>query len=228
MAADTPSKQTIAPRGAWLRLCLTGGLACGKSLVGAFLQSRGVAVIEADEVCHDLLRLGAPLFEKVVAAFGRAIIAADGAIDRAALGRRVFGDDAALKELNALLHPAAQAAIAEWIGARREEARAGLAALWRGGAVAIIPLVYEVAWEGAWDRIICVGTPLAVQRQRLRAKGFSENEIQDRLAAQWPVEEKMKRADYVIFNSGSQECVQQQTVRVMQQLEKQVEMSDGR
>ncbi|MBI2437451.1 MAG: dephospho-CoA kinase [Lentisphaerae bacterium] len=182
MAADTPSKQTIAPRGAWLRLCLTGGLACGKSLVGAFLQSRGVAVIEADEVCHDLLRLGAPLFEKVVAAFGRAIIAADGAIDRAALGTRVFGDDAALKELNALLHPAAQAA----------------------------------------------GTPLAVQRQRLRAKGFSENEIQDRLAAQWPVEEKMKRADYVIFNSGSQECVQQQTVRVMQQLEKQVEMSDGR
>ncbi|MBI2440133.1 MAG: dephospho-CoA kinase [Lentisphaerae bacterium] len=208
----------------WLRLCLTGGLACGKSLVGAFLRRRGVPVIEADDVCHDLLRVGTPQFAKVVAAFGRTILGSDGAIDRGALGARVFGDPAALAQLNALLHPAAQAAIAAWVTARCAEARAGRAALWRGGAVAIIPLVYEVGWESAWDRIICVGAPPAVQRERLRAKGFGVKEIQDRLAAQWPVEEKMKRADYVIFNSGNEECARQQTVQVMQQ----VENSNGR
>jgi len=278
MTANTSGMATEAPAAPWLRICVTGGIACGKSLVGAYLEARGVAVIEADAVCHDLMRAGTPLFSQIVAAFGREILGSDGGIDRAVLGRRVFGDASALRRLNALLHPAAQDAIEAWVLARRKEAhlqpvaaisdqrpgytealRPGESEVsdqatpkrfaqasqkseirnqkseiinsaqgWRGGVVAIIPLLYEVAWEAAWDRVICVGAPVALQRERLRSKGFTEEEVHDRMAAQWPVEDKMKRADYVIFNAGTRACAQKQTVQVMQQIEKHVENSDGR
>ena len=242
MTAITSGMTTEPPAAPWLRICVTGGIACGKSLVGAQLEALGVAVIEADTVCHGLMRAGMPLFPRIVAAFGRAILAPDGEIDRAVLGRRVFGDAAALGRLNALLHPAAAGAIEAWVLARREEARlrqgfgeqarlqsaaaisnqqsaiSNSAQRWRGGVAAIIPLLYETAWETAWDRVICVGAPLALQRERLCSKGFTEKEAHDRMAAQWPVEEKMKRADYVVFNAGTQVCAQMQTVQVMQHI----------
>lgn len=212
----------------WLRICVTGGIACGKSLVGSFLETLGVAVIDADTVCHDLMRAGTPLFSMIIAVFGREIVAADGEIDRAVLGRRVFGDAAALGRLNALLHPAAQDAIEEWVLARRTAASFNKGPGWCGGVAAIIPLLYETGWTAAWDRIICVGAPIAMQRQRLRSKGFTEKEAHDRIAAQWPVEDKMKRADYVIFNAGTQVCAQRQTVQIMQHIGIHVEKSDGR
>ncbi|MDD5679320.1 MAG: dephospho-CoA kinase [Kiritimatiellae bacterium] len=216
------------PAAPWLRLCVTGGIACGKSLVGAYLEAIGVAVIDADAVCHGLMRAGAPLFGQIVAAFGREILAPDGGIDRAVLGRRVFGDATALGRLNALLHPAARDAIERWVLARREEARRNMGPGWRGGVAAIIPLLYEAAWEAAWDRVICVAAPIALQRERLRSKGYTEEEVHNRLAAQLPVEEKMKRADYVVFNAGTLSCAQIQTVQVMQQIVNHVENSDGR
>ncbi|MFA5043919.1 MAG: dephospho-CoA kinase [Kiritimatiellia bacterium] len=233
----------------WLRICVTGGIACGKSLVGACLETLGVAVIDADTVCHDLMRVGMPLFAPIVSAFGGGILAPDGEIDRRSLGRRVFGDAAALDRLNALLHPAARDAIEDWVRARREEARLQPVAAvgnrqseiknqkskiinsahgWRGGAAAIIPLLYEAAWEAAWDRVICVSAPLALQLERLRSKGFTEKEAHDRIAAQWPVEEKVERADYVVFNAGTPACAQMQTVQIMQCIRTHVEKSDGR
>lgn len=220
MASKMSGKAKTAASTPWLRIGVTGGLACGKSLVASFLAARGIAVIEADQVCHDLLRPGTPLFEKVVAVFGRAILAGDGAINRAALGKRVFGFSAARRRLNELIHPAAIEAISAWVQARRQEALRGRSPFWRGGAVAVIPLLYEVGWETAWDSVICVGAPVGLQRERLRTKGFSEREIDNRLSAQWPAEEKMKRADYVIFNAGTVACAQQQTVQLMQQFEK--------
>jgi len=239
MKPNTSGMPIVSSAAPWLRICVTGGIACGKSLVGAWLEALGVAVIEADVVCHDLMRPGAPLFPQIVAAFGRAMLAPDGGIDRAVLGRRVFGDAAALARLNALLHPAAQDAIEAWVRARRAEARLQpVAAIsdqrsairnqkseirnsvqgWRGGVAAIIPLLYEAGWEAAWDRVICVGAPVALQRERLRSRGFTEEEARGRLAAQWPVEDKMKRADYVVFNAGTPACAQMQTVQVMQQI----------
>ena len=240
MTDNTSGITTEVPATLWLRICVTGGIACGKSLVGAYLETLGVAVIEADTVCHGLMRAGTPLFSQIVAAFGRAILAPDGEIDRAVLGRRVFGDAAALGRLNALLHPAAAGAIEAWVLARREEARLNIgqarlqryaqhcAQGWHGGVAAIIPLLYETAWEAAWDRVICVSAPIALQRERLRSKGFTEKEAHDRMAAQWPVEEKMKRADYVVFNAGTQVCAQMQTVQVMQHIGIPVEKIDGR
>jgi len=228
MTDNTSGMPTETPAPPWLRLCVTGGIACGKSLVGACLEALGVAVIDADTVCHGLMRAGTPLFTQIVAAFGREIIAPDGEIDRAVLGRRVFGDAAALARLNALLHPAAERAIEAWVLARREEACRNMGQGWRGGVAAIIPLLYETARETAWDRVICVSAPIALQQKRLRSKGFTEKEAHDRMAAQWPVEDKIKRADYVVFNAGTQVCAQRQTVQVMQHIGIHVEKSDGR
>jgi len=245
MTDNISSITTEPPSAPWLRLCVTGGIACGKSLVGAHLAALGVAVIEADAVCHGLMRTGTPLFPQIVAAFGRAILGSDGEIDRAALGRRVFGEAAALARLNALLHPAARSAIEAWVHERRMALQAGQQPCfagslrpgesaignstqrWRGGVVAIVPLLYETGWAAAWDRVICVGAPIALQRQRLCAKGLTEKEANDRLAAQWPVEDKMKCADYVVFNAGTRVCAQRQTVQVMQQVGIHVEKSDG-
>ncbi len=223
--AEMKNETPVRP---WVRICVTGGIACGKSLVGAYLEALGVAVIEADTVCHDLMRSGMPLFPQIVAAFGRGIVAPDGEIDRAVLGRQVFGDAEALGRLNALLHPAAQAAIEAQVGAQREAARLNVGRVWKGGVVAIIPLLYETGWESAWDQVICVGAPAELQLGRLRSKGFTDKEAHDRMAAQWPVEKKMECADYVVFNAGTRACAQQQTVQVMQQIRIHVENSDGR
>ncbi|MFH1477475.1 MAG: dephospho-CoA kinase [Verrucomicrobiota bacterium] len=93
---------------------------------------------------------------------------------------------------------------------------------------AVIPLLYETGGDTAWDRVICVSAPMALQLKRLRSKGFTEKEANNRIAAQWPVDEKMKRADYVIFNAGTPACAQRQTVQVMQQIGIHMENSDGR
>lgn len=263
MTVNLSSMTTDTHAVSWLRICVTGGIACGKSLVGKYLAALGVAVIEADTVCHGLMRAGMPLFPQIVATFGRAILASDGEIDRLALGRRVFADAAARAKLNALLHPVARDAIEAWVRARRIALPAGqqpcagsfpappgrragarrpgrlasgnrkskivkFTQAWSGGVVAIVPLLYETGWAAAWDRVICVGAPVALQRQRLCAKGFTAKEANDRLASQWPVEDKMKFADYVVFNAGTRMCAQRQTVQVMQQIGIYVEKSDGR
>jgi len=199
-------------------MAVTGGIACGKSLAGSFLRALGVPVIEADDLGHGFLRADTPTGRRVAAAFGPGILDGQGAIDRARLGALVFADGGARARLEAILHPAVREAIAAWLQARRREAESGAAAGWRGGAAAVIPLLYEAGWESDWDRVICVAAPAAVQGERLRGRGLSDAEARARLAAQWPVEEKMKRADIVVFNAGPADGLRRQIDRVMRQL----------
>jgi dephospho-CoA kinase len=206
-----------------MRLCVTGGIACGKSLVGSFLEQEGLPVIEADQVCHQLLGKGAPLFEAVVAAFGKTFIQPDGEIDRVALGRLVFADERARQKLNDIMHPVAQREIAAWVQ-RQFQNKAGASI----AVAAIIPLVYEVNWAKAWDRVICVAAPASQQVQRLCARGLSLMEAQNRLAAQWPIEEKINLADHVIFSVGSPACARQQTINIVKQIKNQMEKRNGR
>ncbi len=207
------------------RLCLTGGIACGKSLAGEFLAAMGIPVIDADDVCHRLMAAGTPVFAEVLAAFGPEILGPDGAIDRAALGRRVFRDPDARLRLNALVHPAARRAVEAWADAHPPVFEAGGGRL---GGVAIVPLVYEAGWTESWDGMICVGAPVALQRERLRRKGLSDPETDARLAAQWPVEDKMSRADYVVFNAGTVACARRQIERVVERIREQMEKGYGR
>lgn len=174
---------------------LTGGIACGKTTVARMLTARGAIVIDADQIARDVAAPGSPGLAAVVEAFGPAVLAADGALDRAALGAAVFGDPAERARLEAILHPR----IAE------ESMRRIAAAL----AAAPPLVVYDAALlveTGRADQfrplVVVTATP-EVQRARLIERdGLDPAAAAARLAAQMPVAEKARRADHVIDNSG--------------------------
>ena len=181
-----------------IELCITGGIACGKSLVGELLTEAGFTIVDADVVCHDLMRVGLPVWRSIIEEFGMEITDKDGAIQRTALGAIVFADPRRLAQLNALTHPPARAEIR-----RRRHAC-------KGNFAAIIPLIYEVGWTEDWNKIICVAAPRVLQIERMQQRGLNQSAIQDRLKAQLPLTEKMRLADYVIYNNGSQPHLRRQ------------------
>lgn len=175
-------------------LGLTGGIGCGKSAAGAALESLNVAVMDADIEAHRLMRRGMPVYDEVVQAFGPAIVGTSGEIDRGRLAEIVFRDRARLELLNTLVHPAVRECWRQWTAARFEEGR---------DAAVIIPLLYEVGETAGWDAVICVAASEALVRARLRERGMSEQQMTERIGAQMPLDEKCRRADYVIWNNGS-------------------------
>ena len=185
-----------------VRIAVTGGIACGKSVVGSILRGWGLEVCEADDIAHALLVPGEPVFSEVVRRFGRGILGSDGRVDRGVLGRLVFADGRRLLELNALMHPEVMRRVSAWL-----QQRAGGA----GAAVAVVPLLYEAGGGSGWDAVICVSSPEAEQLRRLGARGLTPEESRVRVAAQWPLEEKEKRADYVICNRGGLALLERQT-----------------
>ena len=195
------------------KVCITGGIACGKSSVGEMLRELGVRIIDADEVCHGLLRKDGPIIGRIVSAFGTGVLSRNGEIDRRILGRVVFADNAKRKKLNALVHPAARRIINAWL--KMQSARANVAA-------AIVPLAYEAGWERGWDAVICVAAPLSAQILRLKRKGFSEKDAKARIAAQMPLAEKTTRADYIIFNAGTIAGLQQQARLVFRNINRDI------
>ena len=83
---------------------------------------------------------------------------------------------------------------------------------------AVVPLVYEAGWESDWDRVVCVAAPPTLQRRRLAARGLASTEIRRRLAAQWPVPDKARRADAVIFNAGVPALAEEQARRIVERI----------
>lgn len=189
-----------------VRLAVTGGIACGKSAVGSILASRGIPVCEADALAHDVMRSGSPVHDAVVAAFGRDILDAEGEIDRARLGERVFADDTARLTLNGIVHPAVGDGLTRWL-----RAQAGTEAI----AAAVIPLFYEVEMSGGWDAVVCVVSRKATQLRRLRERGLNAAQAEARIRAQLPIEHKTVRADHVILNEGGMDGLEEQTMRVI-------------
>jgi dephospho-CoA kinase len=191
------------------KIALTGGIACGKSLTGLYMTEEGFPVCDADPFAHDLMRQGRPVFEAVVREFGRAILGPDGEIDRVRLGRIVFEDPGKRAVLNALVHPAVRQAIQDWLAGLPADCRA---------AVVIIPLLYEAGLAEGWDAVISVASPRDLQWKRLMERGLTEIEAKQRLAAQLPQAEKMNRADWVIFNSGTKEMLKEQVKAVLRRI----------
>jgi len=189
------------------RIAVTGGIACGKSLVGSFLAARGVAVCEADEVAHRVLEPGGPCYARITAEFGTDLLQADGALDRARLGARVFADREELARLNAIVHPVVKGAWEDWLRSRPH-----------GPAAVIVPLLYECGAGEGWDAVICVAAARSLQLRRLAERGLPAREAVARIEAQMPVREKAARADYVILNNGTKEVMVQQTDRVLQSI----------
>ena len=173
---------------------MTGGIACGKSTVADFWRRWGAETLDADDVAHALIVPGGAAVAAVLDAFGPAVRAADGGIDRERLGRIAFADPAARRRLEALLHPAVIRRMRAWAEGVRREGRLG---------VAVVPLLFEAGMEKEWDAVVCVASDEQTMLERLAARGLSPAEAKARIASQWPVREKMARADRVIENNGS-------------------------
>lgn len=175
------------------RVALTGGIATGKSTVAAALARRGVPVVDADRLARDAVEPGSPGLRALVARFGPGVLDAAGALDRAALGRRVFADTDARRDLERIVHPHVRAGVAAFFAASAA----------RPAAVAEIPLVYETGWFRDFDVVVVVACHPRIQIERLRARdGWSAAEAAARLAAQWPIGDKARLADRVIRSDG--------------------------
>ena len=180
-----------------LRVGLTGGIATGKSHVRARLAQRGVPTIDADVVARQVVEPGTPALSAIVARFGRGVLDAAGVLDRAALGSLVFSDAAARRDLEAIVHPAVYRAIDDWLDRLERPAEATL-------AVADIPLLFETGREGDFDVVVVAACDQQTQLARLMARDrISEPEARRRLAAQWPIAEKVRRADFVVDTGGT-------------------------
>lgn len=183
-----------------LRVGLTGSLACGKSTVAKMLEARGAHVLYADHIARQLMQPGQPVYAEVVKHFGRDIVQPDGAINRQKLAEQVFGSGR-IEELNRLVHPPVIAHQKQWMAELSARDPNGV-------AVVEAALILETGIQGRFDKIIVVVcTPeQRVQRFAARAKINLESarkEVERRMAAQMPQEQKIKAADYVIENSGS-------------------------
>ncbi|HUM04305.1 MAG TPA: dephospho-CoA kinase [Terriglobales bacterium] len=199
-----------------LKVGLTGGIASGKSVVGEMFVRLGAQLILADEIAHDLMQPGQAVYGEVVGRFGSQILNPDGLINRPKLAEIAFGSGGRVKELNAIVHPAVIAYENGWMEeAGRKDAR----------AVAIVEaaLILEAGTAERFDRLIVVTCHPEQRVQRFAARmKISEEaaraEVARRMAAQLPDEEKVKRADFVIDNSGPLNATEAQVRRVFASL----------
>ena len=195
-----------------LKVALTGGIATGKSHVLGELRRRGVPCLDADTLAHGVTAAGTEATRAIAARFGPDTLAPDGSIDRVRLGPMVFADPSARRDLEALVHPAVYRAIA-----------AGLRAFELLGdsplAVVAIPLLYESGRQDEFDRVMATACSPERQMARLRTRGMSEREARQRIDAQWPVEEKARRADFVIRTDGGPEDTERQIDRILDRLQ---------
>jgi dephospho-CoA kinase len=178
------------------RVALTGGIATGKSYCLTRFARRGVSIIDADVLAHTVVRRGEPAWAAVCQRFGDAVLRSDGEIDRASLGAIVFGDPGARRDLEAIIHPAVYAAVQTWFDT--------LPDVPPHFALADIPLLYETGHEREFDAVIVTWCPRDLQIARMKARdALSEEQAHARLAAQMDVNEKARRADYVIKTDGT-------------------------
>jgi dephospho-CoA kinase len=195
-----------------LRVGLTGGIATGKSTAGAMFVQLGCHMIDSDQITHQLLDPGQAVHVAVVNEFGKRILAPDGTIDRRILGEIVFKDPGARAKLNSLVHPAVIQRQQQWL--KQVEAQDS-----QSIAIVDAALMIEAGTYRNYDKIIVVTCRPEIQKQRLNARSkLSEAEIEARIRAQMPMEEKVKYADFVIDSSGPIEETLEQVRRVYEQL----------
>lgn len=176
-----------------LRVGLTGGIGSGKTAVSRLLEEHGATVIDADVLAREVVAPGTPGHAAVLAEFGTGIEDGDGAIDRAALGRLVFGDAEARGRLEAIVHPLVRSR-----GAEIEQEAPPDAVV-----VHVIPLLVETGQADRFDRVVVVDVPEEVQVARLVAdRGMSVEDAKARITAQASRDERLDAADMIVDNSG--------------------------
>ncbi|QJR09310.1 Dephospho-CoA kinase [Usitatibacter rugosus] len=177
-----------------LSVGLTGGIGSGKSTVAERFERLGASLVDADEISRALTAPGGAAMPALRAAFGRGLVAADGALDRRAMRELAFTDPGARARLEAILHPL--------VRAESDRARAGA-----GGhyVMMIVPLLFETGGQARVDRTLVVDAPEETQVERVvRRSALAPEEVRQVMAAQWPRWRRLQAADDVVFNGGSE------------------------
>jgi len=188
---------------------LTGGIATGKSTAARFFAEAGAVVIDADLLARRVVAPGSPCLEEIRREFGERVLRPDGSLDREGLGAIVFSDARRRARLNALVHPRVAAEAEREIQAAHARDPEAL-------IVYDVPLLFEGGMEGRFDRVVVVYVPREEQLRRLRLRdGISEEEAEARLRSQLDIEEKARRADEVLDNTGSVESLGRQVVELI-------------
>lgn len=179
-----------------LQVGLTGGIGSGKSTVSARLAALGAVVVDYDLLAREAVEPGTPALAAIVERFGREVVAADGTLDRPALGAVVFADEAARRDLEAITHPAVRDLAAARVAAAPEDAV----------VVHDHPLLVEMGMASWCDVVVVVDVDPEVQVQRLvEQRGMSEADARARLAAQAFREQRLAAADEVLDNGGTRD-----------------------
>ncbi|MGL3151347.1 dephospho-CoA kinase [Microbacterium sp. A82] len=194
-------------------IALTGGIASGKSTIARRLEEHGAVVIDADQIVRDVQAPGSAVLQEIAAIFGTDVIDASGALDRAALGERVFSDQDALARLNGIVHPAV-----------RVESQRRMDAAFSDDASAVVvydvPLLVEARVDDPWDMIVVAHAPAEDRLRRLiELRGMEPHAAQDRINAQVSDDKRLAIADVVIDTAGTMEQTYQQTDALWKQLE---------
>jgi dephospho-CoA kinase len=186
---------------------LTGGVGAGKSTVADLFRQRGWPVVDSDVIAREVVEPGQPALAEIVKRFGPEMIGPDGRLRRDLMARCVFADPARRRQLEAILHPRIREVWLARAAAWREEGST------RG--LAVVPLLYEVGLAHEFDRVVCVACTAKSQRERLLGRGWSEEQVRQRLEAQWPMEKKMALADAVIWAEGGLDVLAAQVDRLL-------------
>jgi len=195
-----------------MKIALTGGIACGKSLFAKFLRELGIHVLDADDVVHELEAPDGAAVPAIAARFGRNVLAPDGGIDRPALAARVFSDPAARADLESILFPLVRSRMAGGSGVSPLQI-----------TIHIIPLLFESHWETDYDILLCIASPVDLQIARMMtSRGYSRAHAEARLAAQWPVVEKAARCHYTVMNDSTPEHLRDEAQRLVAWLKGQI------
>ena len=194
-----------------IRVGLTGGIATGKSAVAAALRSRGIPVLDADQVAREIVSPGSPGLASIVSHFGPSVLASDQTLDRAALRAIVLSDPVARAALEAITHPLIQASIRDWLE--------GCEATGHTAAVVEAALLIETGSHQSYDLLVVVSCDADTQQRRLMARNNIDSDEAARwVATQMPVDEKVEKADIHINNDGPIDALAAQLDELMRHL----------
>lgn len=195
-------------------IALTGGIASGKSTIARRFAEHGAVVVDADQIVRDVQQPGSAVLQRIAEVFGTEVITPDGALDRAALGSRVFGDPEQLARLNAIVHPAVRAESQRRFEAAIDDDPSAV-------VVYDVPLLVEARVDDPWDLIVVAHAPAEVRRRRLvELRGLDERSARERIDAQVSDDERRAVADVVIDTGGSLDETHAQTDALWERLRK--------
>jgi dephospho-CoA kinase len=201
-----------------LKIAITGGAGTGKSTVARMFKELGAEVLDADQAAREAVAVGAPAWVELRRRYGAEYFNENGELNRSRLAQLVFADPEERRRLDGIIHPRVEAEL------KAREAELGR----RGVSLVLVevPLLFETGREAAFDRVIVVAAPETVQIRRLKGRDRrGADEIQGILKAQWPLADKVARADYVVDNGGERRVTERQVKNIWAELKNQLDSS---